>query len=385
MEAEPFGRPMKRVVVKIGSAVLAGDGVLDPRCLRRIAADIGGWLSGTDHRRAVIVTSGAVASGFRSLGLARPPRKITDKQAAAAVGQPLLMAEWSAAFARLKPPRVAAQVLLTADDIDHRARFLNARHTLERLLEAGVVPIVNENDSVSYAEIKLGDNDRLSALVASLIGADMLMILSSVPGVLASGTGAGVIPEIRSLKEGLAHVRTVPVGGKGVAVGTGGMATKLTAACEAASLGTSVVIADGAEERIVQRVLAGERLGTRFPPAGGAARSRAAREKWIGFAARPKGLLRVDAGARSAVQERGASLLPSGLVAVEGQFPAGSLVELIGPDGPPFARGLSSYSSADADRIRGLKASEIEGRLGYRYADEIVRRDDLVLIRQERE
>lgn len=364
-----LGKSPRRVVVKVGSAVLARAGVLEPAHVARLVGDLGACLDADGRRRVVLVSSGAVASGFRALGLDKPPKLIADKQAAAAVGQPRLMAEYAAAFARLRPARTVAQVLLTADDIDHRARFLNARHTLDRLLASGVVPIINENDSVSFAEIKLGDNDRLSSLVASLIGADLLVILSSVPGVLSQKR---VVPVIRSLDEALAYVSPDKS-----SVGTGGMEAKVTAASRAAALGIGVVIAGGDEPDVVQRVLTGEEIGTYFPPAAAA---HAARKKWIGFSARPKGTLRVDDGAKRAVCQRGASLLPSGLKAVEGEFTVGALVELAGPDGKAFARGLASYPSDDLARLCGLKASQIEGVLGYRYADEAVHRDDLVIL-----
>jgi glutamate 5-kinase len=373
-----FAHPPHRVVVKVGSAVLARAGILDPDAVARLAADLA---AASSDRQFVLVSSGAVASGFRALGLDKPPKLIADKQAAAAVGQPRLMAEYAAAFAKQTPPTTVAQVLLTADDIDHRARFLNARHTLERLLDGGVLPIINENDSVSFAEIKLGDNDRLSSLVATLIDADLLLILSSVNGVYAQAGGKSasrrshVVPVIRSLTEGLALVNPDKS-----AVGTGGMETKITAACRAASLGIPTIIAGGDEPNIVQRVLAGEDLGTYFSPAKS---FRAARKRWIGFSARPKGTLRVDAGARQALLTRGASLLPSGLQAVQGEFGVGGLVELTGPDGVAFARGLVSYPADDLHQLRGKKAAEIEKILGYRYCDEVVHRDDLVILDQE--
>jgi len=368
----------RRVVVKVGSAVLAQRGVLEPARVARLATDIGAALSEDARRQIVLVSSGAVASGFRALGLARPPKIIADKQAAAAVGQPRLMAAYGAAFGGLQPARTVAQVLLTADDIDHRARFLNARHTLERLLQSGVIPIINENDSVSFSEIKLGDNDRLSSLVASLVNADALIILSSVAGVWGAhpmreaARQPEIVPIIRSLREGLALV--APTKSE---TGTGGMGTKIGAACQAASLGIGVVIADGGEPGVVRRLLSGERLGTHFPPV---ARSHAARRRWIGFAARPKGTLMVDDGARRAVVSRGASLLPGGISGVKGEFAVGALVELQVERGAPFARGLVSYASADINRIKGKKGSEIEGVLGFRYADEVIHRDDLVLL-----
>jgi glutamate 5-kinase len=365
----------RRIVVKIGSAVIAPGGSLDAGAVRRLAADAQAVLAEDPHRRLTIVSSGAVASGFRSMGHPKPPKDIVSKQAAAAIGQPRLMSAWAQAFGE----RPVAQVLLTADDIDHRTRFLNARRTLEALLETGVVPIVNENDSVSYAEIKLGDNDHLSSLVASLIDADLLVILSSVGGVWAAGASASngstqVVPEIRSLADGLRLVRS-----ERSAVGTGGMETKIRAACNAASLGIDVVIASGSEPDVLRRIAVGERIGTRFPSAA-APTARAARKRWIGFSARPKGLLTVDEGARKAISTRGASLLPSGLSGVRGNFDAGALVDLAGPDGEVFARGLASYSSKDLLHIKGRKAAEIEKLLGHRYCDEAVHRDDLAVL-----
>jgi glutamate 5-kinase len=313
-----------------------------------------------------------------------------QKQAAAAIGQPRLMQAWSEAFARVLPParsRSVAQVLLTAEDIEHRGRFLNARRTLECLLDSGVVPIINENDSVSFDEIKLGDNDRLSALTATLVGADALVLLSSVPGVLENADRA-VVPEIRSLEAGLALVRTDKS-----ETGVGGMETKVRAACSAAAMGIGTVIAGGQEARIVSRLLSGEGLGTFFPPATGGSEFTArasSRKKWLGLSARPKGRLIVDDGARLAILKRGSSLLPSGLLDAVGDFDAGALVEVCrGEKGAggrvsgvsePFARGLACYPADDLRRLRGLKTSQIEQVLGYHYSDEAVHRDDLVVL-----
>jgi glutamate 5-kinase len=381
-----LGRSL-RVIVKVGSAVIAPGGALDERVVERLAADIDALMA-DGRRRVVIVSSGAVASGFRALGMPRPPREIVGKQAAAAVGQPRLMGAWAGAFARSAGGRGVAQVLLTAEDIDHRTRFLNARRTLEALLDAGVVPVVNENDSVSFAEIKLGDNDHLSSLVASLVDADVLVILSSVAGVWDSERsvrgGPVIVPEVRSLREGLAHVRAGASD-----VGTGGMATKIRAACAAAGLGVHVVIADGAEPGVLSRIVAGEAVGTHFPPAaagrGGRRGGRAARKRWIGFSARPKGTLIVDAGAERAMTGRGASLLPGGLVEVIGVFARGALVEIAGPQRRVFARGLAGYSDAELRAIAGKKTSQIASTLGYHYADEAVHRDDLALTVEDAE
>jgi glutamate 5-kinase len=359
---------IRRIVVKIGSAVLAPEGVPDDDAFIRLA-------SGLDAARqagvqVVLVSSGAVACGFRALGLDRPPKDIASKQAAAAVGQPALMARW----ARALSPVHVAQVLYTAEDLDARPRFLNARRTMARLLEAGVVPIVNENDTVSFAEIKLGDNDRLSALTAGLVDAGLLLILSSVAGLYEAGRKDKVVPVVQDVDDARRHVRPEKPG-----VGTGGMETKLWAAGTAAGWGIPTVIAPGALDNVVPRVLAGEQIGTLFVPA---AKGRAARKRWIQTAARPRGLIRVDAGCRAALTRRGASLLPGGVTAVEGSFPRGAPVQVADDTGAVFARGIAAYAADEIDRIKGQKAAHIAAVLGYSYCDEVIHRDDLVVTPQ---
>lgn len=359
----------RRVVVKLGSAVVAPGGELDPARLRALAADIAAWRA--RGREAVVVTSGAVASGFRALGLSAMPRAIVQKQAAAAIGQQRLMGAWAEAFGSAGV--TVAQVLLTADDLDSRERQLNARNTLGELLGAGVVPIINENDSVSYAEIKVGDNDRLSALVAGLVDAQALVILSSVRGVYAGkGSGAGevVVPVFESAAAAREHVR-----GEVSGVGTGGMATKIDAAEIATDAGAHVVIAPGAEAGVVGRVLAGEALGTHFPPR---AKVRGGRRRWIGHASRVRGRLTIDAGAAAAITTRGASLLPGGISHVEGHFPANAVVEIIGPAGA-IARGLCAYDADEVRAIRGKRSDQIEAVLGYCLREEVVHRNDMVV------
>ncbi len=392
-----FVRP-RTVVVKIGSAVIAPQGLIAPERVQQLAHDLSA-LRARGHR-VVVVSSGAVASGFRSLGLDKPPRTLVDKQAAAAIGQPLLMKAWSEAFdacrsrvsnANSRVETTVAQVLLTAEDVEHRGRFLNARRTLERLLESGVVPIINENDSVSFDEIKLGDNDRLSALVATLVSADVLILLSSVPGVLqGSGSHARVVPEIRTLDEGLALVRTDKT-----ATGVGGMDTKIRAACAAAALGIETFIAHGSESGVLARIMSNEQVGTRFPASSRRAATdsnsstsvtparTAARKKWLGLSARPRGRLIVDDGAHRAITRKGSSLLPSGLTGVVGDFDAGAPVEICvgNAKAEPFARGLACYPAHDLRKLCGLKTAQIQQVLGYHYSDEAVHRDDLVMLR----
>ncbi|MDX2147907.1 MAG: glutamate 5-kinase [Planctomycetota bacterium] len=374
------------VVVKVGSAVLAPEGVPDPGSFARLASSI------AEARKrgmgVVLVSSGAVASGFRALGLAKPPKDIALKQAAAAVGQGKLIARWADA---LLPHKVeVAQVLYTAEDLDGRQRFLNARRTMSELIGAGVVPIVNENDSVSFAEIKLGDNDRLSALTSGLVDAGLLLILSSVAGLYEHGRKGKIVAEVRSIAEAEQHVQAEKSG-----VGTGGMQTKLWAAGTATRWGIATVIASGGEPDVICRVVDGEPLGTYFPARE---RGRTARQRWIETSARPKGTIVVDEGCAAAVVKKGASVLPRGVVrvetvaispggrhGVEGEdapsFPRGSPVQVATLAGVVFARGISSYSSEEIARIAGKPANQIASVLGYSYCDEVIHRDDLVLTR----
>jgi len=358
--------------VKVGSAVLAPAGTPDVHAFRRLGD--GFAVARREHGIEVaIVSSGAVASGFRSLGLEKPPRDISGKQAAAAVGQHKLMAMWAAALA---PHGLeAAQLLYTSDDLDARDRFLNTRRTLLELLERGVVPIVNENDTVSFDEIKLGDNDRLSALTAGLIDADLLLILSSVAGLYERGSRDRVVPIVRGVDEALAHVQSGTS-----SVGTGGMGTKIAAAATCAGWGIPTIIASGAEPDVLQRIIAGEELGTLFAPQASPTRTRRARDRWLQASARPKGTIVVDEGAARALAKGTASLLPSGIVGVRSEFTRGQAVQIAPRKGEPFARGICAYSSSEIERIKGKKASQIAGVLGYAICDEVVHRDDLVLL-----
>lgn len=363
------------MVVKVGSAVLASKGELD----RAMVASLARQLSAAADAgvEVVLVSSGAVASGFRVLGFDAPPKTIMHKQASAAVGQQRLMAAYAAAFS--KRGRSVGQVLLTADDFAIRGRFLNARQTLAALLTAGVVPIINENDSVAADEIKLGDNDNLSTLVAAMLDADLLLILSTVEGLYdffepVKNGPPRVGNVVREVRPGERVGSMVGAGTSGV--GTGGMATKIAAAEHAARHGIATVIAPGLRPGVVPAVLTGDPIGTHFLPRP---RSLAARKSWIGHAARARGVIRVDAGAERAIVSRGASLLPRGIVAVEGRFNAGDAVDIGAADGRIIARGLALYSSQDVAVIKGLRSGEIAGVLGHAYADEVVHRDDLFL------
>lgn len=366
----------RRIIVKVGSSVLVDhQGHLDPAQCRSLAKQIAQMVS--EGRQVVLVSSGAIAAGLARMGRNRMPHQIPEKQALAATGQTALMHQYEKAFGR--HGLHVAQVLLTLDDLSDRRRFLNARHTFYELFKWKVIPIVNENDTVAVHEIKVGDNDNLSSLVASVVEADLLINLSDVDGVFeqdprvnAKAQRIGIIERIDAFTKGKAS-DTLRMGS------TGGMLTKLEAAEKAQRYGVATVIADGRRRGIINKVLRGEDVGTYISPKSGGDRL-SARKHWLAYSMKPLGVLIVDAGARRALQEGGKSLLPSGIRGVEGRFSQGDPIEIRTPDGKTFARGLSSYSSRELDRIKGQKTGEIEKILGYKYFDEVIHRDDLVLL-----
>jgi len=365
---------VKRLVVKVGSGLISapGQGLLPDR-IGALADELAALAK--DGREVVVVSSGAIAAGMARLGLTQRPRSIPEKQAAAAVGQSALMWHYEQAFAR-HGIRVA-QVLVTQEDISARPRYLNARNTLQVLLRFRVVPVVNENDTVAVEEIKVGDNDNLAALVAALIDADLLVILTDVDGLYTGDPR--VDPEARRLETVDAVTEEIErlVWDADGQVSVGGMSTKLEAARKVTSSGIPMVIASGRVPGTLRRVLRGEPLGTYFVPRGDRL---AGRKRWIAFAVPPQGRLTVDAGARSALVERGKSLLPSGVVEVEGEFHAGEVVSLSAADGKEFARGLTNYDAAELRKIQGAKTKDLEERLGYKSFDEVIHRDNLVLL-----
>jgi glutamate 5-kinase len=364
------------VVVKIGSAVIAPGGKLSLHTIHRFAAEI----AELHHKgvRVVIVSSGAVACGMEGLGLKRMPEKLSDRQAAAAMGQPIVMRAWTDALEW--HDLTAAQVLLTADDIDFRARFVNANRKLATLLETGAIPIINENDAVAFSDVTLGDNDRVGTLVSGLVEADLLVMLSSADGLRSRAGKGDILPIVERLEDAITHVHDSKSD-----VGTGGMRPKLEAAFTARQMGTTAVIASGNEHGVLGRVLAGERVGTVFPADETGHFSAASRRKqWIAHAIRVKGTLVVDRGAHDAIVQRGASLLPKGIIGVRtldrDGFRIGSAVEIRTEDGPVFARGLVSYRHDEIQRIMGRRSEEIEPTLGYAYSPEVIHRDDLVIM-----
>jgi len=330
-----------------------------------------------DGRQVVLVSSGAVAFGARTLGWDHPGRSIPEKQAAAAVGQIGLVDLWGRRFRR--HDREVAQVLVTRGGLEERERFLNARHTLVKLLALGVVPIVNENDTVATDEIRFGDNDNLSATVVNLIGADLLVILTDVDGLYRQRPEAGRKNERFRVVDRIGPEVREAAGGSASAFGRGGMITKLEAAGSAARAGAATIVCNGLRGGTLTRAAAGEDVGTLFR----AGNRLAARKHWLVFTARARGQLICDEGAVRALVERGRSLLPSGVTAVEGRFGIGDPVTCVDASGQEFARGLAAYGAEDVQRIQGRKAREIDRVLGFSNGDEVIHRDDLVLLSEE--
>ena len=360
----------RRVVVKVGSSSLTTPaGGIDPDRVR-VLVDV---LAAARERgtEVVLVSSGAIAAGLAPLGLAKRPRGLAAQQAAASVGQGLLVHRYTEELARHGV--IAGQVLLTLDDVTRRAHYRNAHQTLATLLELGVLPIVNENDTVATSEIRFGDNDRLAALVAHLVHADLLVLLSDVDGLYdgpPSREGARLLPDVR----GEYDLGAVTIGSVGSAVGTGGMVTKVEAARIATGAGIPVVLTSADR---AAGALAGERVGTLFHVTG---RRRPTRLLWLAHATESRGTLHLDAGAVRAVVERRASLLAAGLTGATGSFVAGDPVDLAGPDGAVVGRGLVNFDVEEIPALVGRSTAELKQELGAAYEREVVHRDDLVLL-----
>jgi glutamate 5-kinase len=361
----------RRIVVKVGSSSLtSAAGGIDPATVRRLA-DV---LAAARARGAevVLVSSGAIAAGLSPLGLARRPRGLAAQQAAASVGQGLLMHRYTEELARHGV--VVGQVLLTLDDVTRRSHYRNAFSTFAKLLELGVLPVVNENDTVATNEIRFGDNDRLASLVAHLVHADLLVLLSDVDGLYDADPrlpGSSLVPEVTSFDQ-LDHVQIGKAGAAGV--GTGGMQTKVEAARIATGAGIPVLLASAG---LAAEALAGEPVGTLFHATG---RRRPTRLLWLAHATDPKGTLLLDAGAVRAVVERRASLLAAGITGVLGSFTAGDPVNLAGPDGVVVARGLVNFDADEVPQLLGRSSHDLKRELGAAYEREVVHRDDLVLL-----
>jgi glutamate 5-kinase len=362
------------VVVKVGTNVLTTtDGILDPARVQSLADQLQRLRQ--SGRKVVLVSSGAIGAGMGRLGLARRPSDLRHLQACASIGQSFLMRAYQECFDRHQVH--TAQILVTAGDFDNRARYLNVRNTILTLFEWGVLPIINENDTVSVAEIRFGDNDHLAAMVTNLLRAPLLILLTVVDGLYPADPA--VDPAARKL-DTVASIDG-PVmdlaSGNRSTLGTGGMRSKLRAARLATAAGESVIMANGATPGILDAIFACDPVGTLFLPHG---TSLPAWKRWLGFTAQPRGRLLVDDGARAAVEKKGRSLLPIGVVEIHGHFNKGDVVALVDPAGVEFARGLTNYSAADAQRILGLRTEQIATTLGSVPYEEIVHRDNLVVL-----
>ncbi len=365
---EAYLTPVRSLVVKLGTQLLTGPGGrLDEPFLAAVATQVAA-LRGRGIT-VTVVSSGAVGAGVGELNLPGRPADLAKLQAVAAVGQRKLMDAWAAAFAPHGLP--VAQLLLTREDVDDRARFLNLRNTIHAVHELGGVPIINENDTVSTAEIvriSFGDNDVLAALVTHAVAADLLVLLSVVDGIQdAAGRPVRLVDNVDAARDWVRAERS--------ALGKGGMDSKLTAARMVTDAGSALVVADGRQPDVLRSLLDGAETGTLFVPGS---KRRPARSRWIG-SARPVGTIAVDAGAVTALTERNGSLLAPGITAVTGPFARGDVVALAAPDGRTVARGLVNYAAAEVDRIKGLRTAEVRSLLSDAAYDEVVHRDNLVL------
>ncbi len=371
-------RRARRVVIKVGSSILSRQDGVNVDSVERLARDMAALRAASQERskEIVLVSSGAVAAGLGRLGIqSERSRTIPSKQAAAAVGQIALMALYEQAFSRHGAH--VGQILLTHDDVADRGRYLNAKHTVQTLLENGVLPIVNENDSVAVEEIEFGDNDNLSALVAVLIEADLLVILSDVEGLYECDPRLHADARLVSLVERCDDALSYTTGAAGP-LGRGGMTSKIQAARKAALSGIPTIIADGRHDNSLSSVFSPDILtGTLFLPVSDRITSR---KHWIAYTLKPVGSLQLDAGAVDAVRRAGRSLLPAGVREIRGTFGVGDCVACVDDRGHEFARGLVNYHSAALEQIKGLKTSQIEQILGYKVSDEVIHRDDLALL-----
>ncbi|MFH0839354.1 MAG: glutamate 5-kinase [Candidatus Omnitrophota bacterium] len=359
-------KDVKRLIVKIGTSVMSEKNKLNQACFNNLSGQVAQLLK--EKIEVIVVSSGAICAGMDILGLKNRPKDLPLLQATAAVGQNVLMRMWEKAFGAVGIK--VAQILLTKDDLINRKRYLNARNTLNALLRRGVVPIVNENDTVSVDEIKFGDNDYLSSLVANLADAQLLIILSDVDGLYAKGSGLiKVVERITPAIEALACGTTKEIS-------VGGMSSKIEAAKIATNSGISVVVHNGATGNVLIKILREGETGTLFLPKA----KLDSKKRWIAYGSRTSGQLVVDEGAKIALLSKGKSLLSSGIVESKGDFKTGDIVSIVDIKGREYARGLTNYSTEEIKKIKGLNSSLIEKTLGYKYYDEVIHRDNLVIL-----
>jgi glutamate 5-kinase len=366
-------KDVKRVVIKIGSKVLTTKDGLDEGVFLKLARDVSHLID--NGYEVIIVSSGAIAVGMKKLGLANKPVAIPEKQATAAIGQPALMQYYEKAFNRFH--KRTAQILLTHADLCNRTRFLNAKNTVFTLLDHKVIPVINENDTVSVEEIKLGDNDNLSAMVTTLAEADLLILLTDIDGFYSCDPAklpkdakpVSIVKNIDSKVESCA-LDTMSV------EGTGGMITKIQAAKKTAHHGAATIVANGKKANALRDIFNGLDVGTVFMRKKDRIKGR---KHWIAYTLKPQGKLTVDDGGVKAIVEKKKSLLPSGIMDISGKFTAGSSVSLVTKKGSEFARGLANYNSEELELIKGLNTKKITKVLGYKYYDEVIHRDDLIV------
>jgi len=368
-------KPVRRAVVKVGSGVLTQANGLNMKVIRGLTSDLVELRKGGIE--FILVSSGAIASGMKKIGLPKRPQSVSQQQAVAAVGQSSLMMAYENAFSRHGVK--VAQVLLTRDDLSHRRRYLNARNTLFTLLSWKILPVINENDTVVVDEIKFGDNDNLAAMVTNLTESHLMVNLTNMDGLFDKDprmhSDARLIRTVEKVDRQVARFASTIPG----FLGTGGMASKIRAAEKVALGGVSTIIANGLKPGILREIFAGKEEGTLFLPQGV---SLCKRKHWIAFTKSLRGEILVDPGAEKAILKHGKSLLPSGIVEVRGRFGQGDAVKLLNEGGREIAVGMVNYHSGDIKKIMGAKTSEIESKLGFKHDDEVIHRDNLVLMDQ---
>jgi glutamate 5-kinase len=374
---ELFGG-VKRAVIKVGTGVLTRNHDLSVRIVSRLAREVSGLMD--QGRQVLLVSSGAIGSGMKKVGIKDRPKDIPHKQAVAAVGQSRLMLEYEKAFARHK--KKVAQILLTRDDLCNRRRYLNARNTLNVLLDWKIVPIINENDTVVVEELKFGDNDNLSAMITHLMDAQALIILTDIDGLYDKDPrvhrDASLTPLVSRIDRAMERAaRDIPG-----PLGTGGMLSKVQTARKVTTGGIPMVIASGLKPNILKSIFEGKDEGTLFLPR---TQKMTSRKCWIAFTLKAKGAIKVDGGAARAICKQGKSLLPIGITGVDGEFREGAMVRCLDPDGVSFARGLVNYKASDIRKVMRLKTNQIEQRLGYKHYDEVIHRDNLVITLDDKE
>ncbi len=369
-----FIKDVFRLVIKVGSGVITGKNGLNSRVINSLAEEICALKA--QGKEIILVSSGAIAAGMKKTGIRKRPSSVSHQQALAAVGQSILMNSYERAFG--KEGQKVAQILVTRDDLNHRGRYLNARNTIFTLLSWNVIPIINENDTVVVEEIKFGDNDNLSAMITDLTGSQLLINLTDIDGLYDKDPrkhpDARLIPVVEKIDKRIMNFASKIPG----FLGTGGMASKITAAKKVNLAGIPVIIANGKKKGIIGKIFSGEEEGTVFLPES---RTICTRKRWIAFTRTVKGQIIVDKGAELAILKNGKSLLPSGIKAVKGRFSMGDSVAIVNDRDIRLAVGITNYNSTEVEKIKGLKTSMIEKILGYKHDDEVIHRDNLVILK----